>query len=709
MNSAASNGFRVPIASVLRRLGWLAVAFGLAAQAHAGGLVSSLTEAALRAALTNGGPVTFSVAGTITLSAPLVITNATTIDGGGQVKLSGGGSTQLFRVVSNLTLLNLTLAAGRATNGGGLFVAPGATVLATNCEFSSHIAVGTNGVDGADGADSSGIAGNGRRGTDGGGALGGAIFSQGQLQLFACRFLTNQAIGGDGGRGGNGGNGGVQGGDGGRGGNGGTVAGAAVYASGTLIASNCAFAGNMLLAGDAASGGAGGSGPFRGLHGNGGAGGGASGAAVCAQTHAVVVGCTFEGNHAGGGHSAAGGEQANGAGANGAAGGDAAGGGLWSGGSGQVTNCTFASNTTTGGDGGDGGDGTNLGGNGGRGGYGFGGNVCNVGTLHVVNCTLTDGSSLGGFGGLAGTGPFPGSAGSDAATRGGNIANVGGVFTLKNSILAYPASGTNSFTVTNIVTTTTNWSVSYFVPVTNSFLQPDCPQEHRPECMTNVVYTVGTTVITNLLLHTNGPCFTLTNYPHCFTNIVFTNQVVSNYSAEITVTNIVSGTNIAAALNAYGTITDAGHNLSSDTTAAVSSLSRSITDPKLGPLADNGGPTRTRLPLAGSPALNAGDDAACPLFDQRGVPRPSGTHSDIGAVEVRASTSTAIQSPVLRGTNFSFLIPSEVGRHYAVEFKSALSDSAWTRLAFTPGSGSWLTNTFSTSAATNRFFRVVIE
>ena len=43
-------------------------------------------------------------------------------------------------------------------------------------------------------------------------------------------------------------------------------------------------------------------------------------------------------------------------------------------------------------------------------------------------------------------------------------------------------------------------------------------------------------------------------------------------------------------------------------------------DPKLGALAENGGPTETIAPLAGSPALGSGLD--CPPTDQRGVMRP---------------------------------------------------------------------------------------
>jgi hypothetical protein len=53
----------------------------------------------------------------------------------------------------------------------------------------------------------------------------------------------------------------------------------------------------------------------------------------------------------------------------------------------------------------------------------------------------------------------------------------------------------------------------------------------------------------------------------------------------------------------------------------------------LGPLADNGGPTQTHALLPGSPAIDAGDNTACPATDQRGVTRPLGAACDIGAYE----------------------------------------------------------------------------
>jgi CSLREA domain-containing protein len=56
-------------------------------------------------------------------------------------------------------------------------------------------------------------------------------------------------------------------------------------------------------------------------------------------------------------------------------------------------------------------------------------------------------------------------------------------------------------------------------------------------------------------------------------------------------------------------------------------------DPKLGPLADNGGPTKTHALLSGSPAIDAASTPDCPATDQRGVLRPQGAACDIGSYE----------------------------------------------------------------------------
>ena len=57
------------------------------------------------------------------------------------------------------------------------------------------------------------------------------------------------------------------------------------------------------------------------------------------------------------------------------------------------------------------------------------------------------------------------------------------------------------------------------------------------------------------------------------------------------------------------------------------------TDPNLGPLTVNGGPTLSMLPNIGSPVLATGDPGVTQTSDQRGLPRKTGGFVDIGAVE----------------------------------------------------------------------------
>ena len=86
-----------------------------------------------------------------------------------------------------------------------------------------------------------------------------------------------------------------------------------------------------------------------------------------------------------------------------------------------------------------------------------------------------------------------------------------------------------------------------------------------------------------------------------------------------------------------------------DIVAAVTSLGFNLigSDPQLGPLQDNGGPTWTHAPLPGSPVIDQGKNFAGSDTDQRGngffrtvdlsaLPNASGGDgTDIGAVEVQ--------------------------------------------------------------------------
>jgi CSLREA domain-containing protein len=105
-----------------------------------------------------------------------------------------------------------------------------------------------------------------------------------------------------------------------------------------------------------------------------------------------------------------------------------------------------------------------------------------------------------------------------------------------------------------------------------------------------------------------------------------------------------------------GTLTSRGHNLSNASDCGLTGTGdRPDADPRLGLLADNGGPTDTEAPLLGSAAIDAGAD--CPNVDQRGVSRPRGGACEIGAYELAApgvatapAGSVGLTSAVLAGT-----------------------------------------------------------
>jgi predicted outer membrane repeat protein len=116
---------------------------------------------------------------------------------------------------------------------------------------------------------------------------------------------------------------------------------------------------------------------------------------------------------------------------------------------------------------------------------------------------------------------------------------------------------------------------------------------------------------------------------------------IVNDGGSVRVRNVIVA-NSPDQANCEGPITSAGHNLDSGSTCGFTDPGDlSDTDPQLGPLADNGGPTDTHALLAGSPAIDAGTNDRCPLTDQRGVARPQDgdgdgkAFCDMGAYEKR--------------------------------------------------------------------------
>ena len=98
-----------------------------------------------------------------------------------------------------------------------------------------------------------------------------------------------------------------------------------------------------------------------------------------------------------------------------------------------------------------------------------------------------------------------------------------------------------------------------------------------------------------------------------------------------------------------GVFVSLGHNLigdgfgSTDFTDGVNGdivgTSANPIDPKLGPLANNGGRTKTHALKAGSRAIDAGDNANLPPTDQRGAGFPrkkDGNFNGVAIVDIGA-------------------------------------------------------------------------
>ena len=166
-----------------------------------------------------------------------------------------------------------------------------------------------------------------------------------------------------------------------------------------------------------------------------------------------------------------------------------------------------------------------------------------------------------------------------------------------------------------------------------------------------------------------------------------------------------------------GTITSDDYNLIQNTTGAglVGATTHNIynQDPKLGPLADLGGPTPTHALRFDSRAIDAGNSGGL-TTDQRGFPRPIGTPaaaggdgSDIGAYE--ADPNLRLNGFGKTGADIWLSFNSMWGRIYRVESTDQLPPT-WNVLTNdVPGTGGRF-QTLDRGAASlpKRFYRTVL-
>jgi CSLREA domain-containing protein len=635
-------------------------------------------------------------AGTVTITG--VGPTATTIDAGG-----------IDRVLDVLTGATVTLQNLKITGGKLPTGVPGAP--AGN---------GGTGVGGGNGTDST--AGQGAAGAGGGG-----VRSAGALNLDNVIVTGNRA--GDGGLGGNsstggaggtaanasGGNGGAsRGGAGGDGGDGGGLLGTA----GAVTITDSTFTGNVAgtggIAGGAAAGGTGGAGQGNGQGGIGGGcfggsgGTGGSGGAIDAEAGTLVIDHTdIEQNLTGaggnGGPCAHGGTGGAGAGSgNGGTGGfDFPGSGGEGGEGGGVaahgtaltlTRSTIASNTAAnggtpsntgvGGDGGTGGSGTGSGGaggfvDGGSGGSGgSGGGVIarstNAGTATatLVGDTITgnqsgsgatggDVSSGGAGGGDGGGGGSSGSGGDSSGGFGGEAGFGGG------------ADFDALFTASDL-TVTANHGGSGAAGGAGGSGPGRSHGGFGGEAAFGggIIGSEGSlahiTMVANSVASGGAGGSAGTGTPNTAGNSEGPGAGADLEARTFGSPTITLSASIVGVCD--GTLDDGGGNVA---LASTTPCPGTVADPALGPLADNGGPTRTMALAAGSPAV---DHIAVPCGtspDQRGVARPQGLGCDAGAYELAppgVTTSAASGLAETSATVAGQITPNARATTWHVEF-----------------------------------------
>jgi CSLREA domain-containing protein len=238
---------------------------------------------------------------------------------------------------------------------------------------------------------------------------------------------------------------------------------------------------------------------------------------------------------------------------------------------------------------------------------GAGGGINNEGTLSMINSVLS---------------------GNDSYVGGGGIRNIGLLF-VTNTVVSQNSS-----------------------PIGGGFQNMGTLIFVNSTCLDNYAADVGgciwnsnTLSITNSTFSGNSAFLggAIDNYIIGILNVI--NSTITNNSASemgggiyndygsSTLTSTIVANNPDGG-DCSGPITDGGHNISSDDTCGFDPANGSMpnTDPLLGPLQDNGGPTWTHALMPGSPAIDTGDDAQCPPSDQRGVPRPQDGNGDGEAI-----------------------------------------------------------------------------
>jgi CSLREA domain-containing protein len=276
-----------------------------------------------------------------------------------------------------------------------------------------------------------------------------------------------------------------------------------------------------------------------------------------------------------------------------------------------------------------------------------GGGILNAGSLTLQNVVVTQNETLGSSndrrgGGIATTGTLMlgGVTVSlnNTVNDGGGIYQNGGTTTINNSTIQQNDASDSAGGLRN---------ESGTMSVTNSTVS-----ENTTGGAAAGIRSFGTTNLTNTTISGNiagedgGGILVSSGTTTIASCTITDNQTIGNGAgiARVSGTTNVKNTIVAFNLdddnvtqkNCSGTITSQGNNIDSQNTCGFSAGGDlTNTDPMLGLLQSNGGPTQTHALLDSSPARDAGNNTGAPSTDQRGAPRIRNRIVDIGAIEAQ--------------------------------------------------------------------------
>jgi hypothetical protein len=296
-----------------------------------------------------------------------------------------------------------------------------------------------------------------------------------------------------------------------------------------------------------------------------------------------------------------------------------------------------------------------------------GGGIMNAGTLTLTSSTVSANSGMNGGGGIENTGALTlsgSTVSANSALGGGGIDSTSGTLTVSNSTLSanlasYQGGGID---ISNSTVTVSGSTLAANSVTANSGARAGGG---------GIYFYSGSMTLSNSTLSGNyayagGGIESLQRAALTVSNSTISSNSaglpggggILNGQGTLTLQNTIVAGNQSArlgrlSLDLVGPVDDSSRNnlvgvgerslsgISNGSGGNLVGTAEFPIDPRLGPLADNGGPTPTRAVLADSPARGAGTTTGAPATDQRGLPRVVGGEIDIGAYQTQGPVAGA--------------------------------------------------------------------